>query len=86
MIQLRDFEEETNKKMDAILNIDHTHIEISLLSTEIKALHTELKEMSVGETHHQKKFSEIEEQIRQVKWAQSTFEDRLIEIQKRLSP
>lgn len=71
---------------DQINNLDHTHIEINLMMHEIKELQTSIEELKNADKEHTMLITQIDEKYLNYQWQLSTMEDRIVEIQRRLSP
>tara|TARA_A100001035_G_scaffold146860_1_gene115466 strand:- start:450 stop:746 length:297 start_codon:yes stop_codon:yes gene_type:complete len=72
----------TDERFNAIemqLEQDHYHIEISALLQEIKVIRLQITELEVAN-------AQFSEKSRNLDWQLSTMEDRIVEIQRRLSP
>jgi len=62
-----------------MVEIDHQHIEINLLLHEIKVLEEQIKELEVA--HQQFTDKDIN-----LDWQLKSLEERVVELQRRLSP
>lgn len=59
--------------------VDHTHIEINLMMHEIKTLEAEIKEIRIAN-------QEFTDKDLNLDWQLKTLEERVVEIQRKLSP